>query len=56
LVSKNQIILKIKYPTVSKTYPYSSKDWKQLISLVDSKAFQAINDVIGCPDCADGDA
>jgi hypothetical protein len=44
------------YPTVSQKNPYSSNEWKQLISLVDSKAFRALNDVIGCPDCADGGA
>lgn len=44
------------YPPVSKKYPYSSNEWEQLISLVDSNSFLSLDNVIGCPDCADGGA
>ncbi|CAF3727721.1 unnamed protein product [Adineta steineri] len=37
-------------------YSFSSEKWKQLISLIDSKNFQALDDTVGCPDCADGGA
>ncbi|CAF1589294.1 unnamed protein product, partial [Adineta steineri] len=44
------------YPTVQQQYPISSDEWQKLISLIDSRSFQALDDTIGCPDCADGGA
>lgn len=44
------------YPLVQKQFPFSLNQWQQLINLVDSKGFQALDDTIGCPDCADGGA
>lgn len=46
----------LEYPIVSQKYPFSSDQWKQLINLVNSKSFQALDERIGCPDCADGGA
>ena len=34
--------------------PFSLNEWKELIKLINSKAFKALPDRIGCPDCADG--
>jgi hypothetical protein len=44
------------YPIVKKTNPFSSNEWKDLIKLINLKAFKALNEQIGCPDCADGGA
>lgn len=44
------------YPPVVKQYPFSSNRWKALISLVDPQGFRALDDRLGCPDCADGGA
>ncbi|UJR24386.1 hypothetical protein I4U23_005763 [Adineta vaga] len=44
------------YPSVEKQYSFSIDQWKQLISLVDPKSFQQLDETIGCPDCADGGA
>lgn len=44
------------YPPKEKQYRISSKLWKELIQLVDLKQFRALDDRIGCPDCADGGA
>jgi hypothetical protein len=42
------------YPPVQRQYPFSSNQWEQLVSLVNSKVFTQLDDTIGCPGCADG--
>lgn len=44
------------FPPVKKADPFSAEQWKELIGLVDFNAFQALDERIGCPDCADGGA
>ena len=34
----------------------SQETWQQFISLIDFGYFQSLDDVYGCPDCADGSA
>jgi hypothetical protein len=43
-------------PTRSRTLPLSVPEWNRLQSLVDSAAFERLEGVHGCPDCADGGA
>lgn len=44
------------YPPVVKQNSFSSAEWKNLINLVSPRGFRALNETIGCPDCADGGA
>ena len=44
------------YPPVVKQFPFTLAEWKNLTNLVDPQGFRALNDTIGCPDCADGGA
>lgn len=44
------------FPPVTKTYPFSTSAWQELISSVSATDFQSLDDRIGCPDCADGGA
>ena len=44
------------YPPVTKTFAFTHAKWKKLVALLDLKTFQALDDQIGCPDCADGGA
>ncbi|UJR24697.1 hypothetical protein I4U23_006071 [Adineta vaga] len=44
------------FPPVKKAAPFTAEEWNELVSLVDFNAFQALNEQIGCPDCADGGA
>lgn len=44
------------YPKVTKELAFSAKRWIELSSTVDLDAFNALPQVIGCPDCADGGA
>ena len=34
----------------------SQEEWQQLVALIDFEYFQSLDDVYGCPDCADGGA
>ncbi|CAF1120980.1 unnamed protein product [Adineta steineri] len=53
---KEPNFVQTQYPSVQQQYPISSDEWQKLISLINSKSFQTLNDTIGCPDCADGGA
>jgi hypothetical protein len=44
------------YPTVQNTSVFPSANWTKLVDLLDLKTFQALDEQIGCPDCADGGA
>lgn len=44
------------FPPVIKADSFSAEQWQTLVSLIDVSAFQALNEQIGCPDCADGGA
>ena len=44
------------YPMIRKQDSFSLKQWNELLDLVHSKGFRSLDNVIGCPDCADGGA
>ncbi len=44
------------YPLVTKKMATPEKRWNDLIALLDMEVFNALPEVIGCPDCADGGA
>ena len=44
------------FPPIRLSFPLASTEWTNLIDLIDLEAFQALDDRIGCPDCADGGA
>lgn len=42
------------FPPLQRQFTFSSNEWEQLLSLINSKTFIALDDTIGCPGCADG--
>ena len=48
--------LQKEFPPMKKADSFSAEQWKELINLIDLSAFQALDERIGCPDCADGGA
>ncbi|CAF3146353.1 unnamed protein product [Rotaria sp. Silwood2] len=44
------------YPPVQRSFSFSANQWEQLISRLNLKTFLALDNTIGCPDCADGGA
>lgn len=44
------------YPTIQYESSLSSTEWNDLIALADLSALQEYEDIVGCPDCADGGA
>ncbi len=44
------------YPMRINNAPMETDDWNDLISRVDFATLESFEDVIGCPDCADGGA
>ncbi len=43
-------------PEIHRTFTLSGKEWVELVQSIDSQALEALPNVIGCPDCADGGA
>ncbi|MBP7884673.1 hypothetical protein KAZ93_00525 [Patescibacteria group bacterium] len=43
-------------PEITEYFPISTTQWKTLLDSLDYKKFNALNEVIGCPDCLDGGA
>ncbi|CAF4281322.1 unnamed protein product, partial [Rotaria sordida] len=46
----------IKYPTLRREFCFNFVDWQQLIALLDLEKFKMLDEIQGCPDCADGGA
>ncbi|CAF1092183.1 unnamed protein product [Rotaria sordida] len=46
----------VKYPTIRRKFCFNSVEWQELIALLDLEKFKMLNEVQGCPDCADGGA
>ena len=46
----------VNYPVLSVESTLSGGEWNTIAALVDFKELQSYEDVIGCPDCADGGA
>lgn len=46
----------VNYPTLDTSAVITSTEWNDLLALVDLSVMQSYEDVIGCPDCADGGA
>lgn len=44
------------YPEITKKIATPPNTWNELIALLDLSTFNALPEVIGCPDCADGGA
>ena len=44
------------YPPVQKTLAFTDAKWNELVALLNLKTFAALDERIGCPDCADGGA
>ena len=44
------------YPEITQEVPISDEQWNRLMDSVDFEKFNSLQDVIGCPDCADGGA
>ncbi len=44
------------YPELRYSDELTTTEWDDLLALMDLDLFQAYDDVIGCPDCADGGA
>lgn len=44
------------YPIVTKRNSFSLNQWNEILDLIHSKGFRALDERIGCPDCADGGA
>lgn len=44
------------YPVKRYSEPMSREQWERLVALADLEAMNALEDVYGCPDCADGGA
>ena len=43
-------------PTRTSNKSISIEEWNKLVTLIDMDTFEKLDDVIGCPDCADGGA
>ncbi len=43
-----------KYPEVNLPGKITVQEWNDLVAAVDMNAFNALDSIIGCPDCADG--
>lgn len=43
-------------PPITESSLFDSKEYDQLLSLVDEDKFMSLDPLIGCPDCADGGA
>ena len=56
VASKEANFVQKPYPPVQRQFPFSSIQWDQLVSLLNLKTFTALDDILGCPDCADGGA
>ena len=54
--AKQANFLQPAYPLVQRSFAFPAPQWDQLIGLVDLKTFRALDDRVGCPDCADGGA
>jgi hypothetical protein len=54
IVSKQPNFAQKDFPSLQQQFPFSSNEWNQIISLLNSKIFTASDDTIGCPGCADG--
>lgn len=46
----------LNYPVLDTSLEITSTEWSNLIALVDLSVLQGFEDVVGCPDCADGGA
>jgi len=46
----------VNYPTLEYRSQLNSVEWNDLIPLVEMPKLQEFEDIIGCPDCADGGA
>jgi hypothetical protein len=44
------------YPPMSVWQEISRDEWQRLVQLIDQKMIAQIEDIYGCPDCADGGA
>ncbi|MAG02813.1 hypothetical protein CMI42_05740 [Candidatus Pacearchaeota archaeon] len=44
------------FPEVTEEVPISPEQWNALLNSLDLEKFSSLDDVIGCPDCADGGA
>lgn len=44
------------YPPVHVNFPVDTNEWTELVDLVDLETIEAMDERIGCPDCADGGA
>lgn len=44
----------IDFPLLQKQFSFESNQWEEIISLINSRTFLALDDTIGCPGCADG--
>ena len=54
IASKKANFDETSYPPLQRQFPFSSNQWTQLVSLLNSKVFTELDDTIGCPGCADG--
>ena len=43
-------------PTTTAEKPITQTAWRQLVDNIDTDTFRSLQDVYGCPDCADGGA
>jgi hypothetical protein len=54
IASKEPNFVQNGFPVLQRQFSFSSNEWEQLVSLLNSKIFTALDDTIGCPGCADG--
>ena len=54
--SKEPNFAQVEYPPVQKKFPFNSTQWQDLLAQLNLATFKALDDRIGCPDCADGGA
>jgi len=54
IASKQPNFAQKEFPSLQQQFPFSSNEWNQIISLLNSKIFTTLDDTIGCPGCADG--
>ena len=56
IASKDPNFPQTPYPPLREQHSFSANQWQELISVLNLETFRALDDRIGCPDCADGGA
>ncbi|CAF1195157.1 unnamed protein product [Rotaria sordida] len=45
---------RVQYPPIQRKFCFNSVEWQELIALLDLEKFKMLDEIQGCPGCADG--